>query len=320
MTTAWVRHSPIIKRLAGVDLGHAVLDKEAAEGALSEHLSALRLPGLPVRWVADPATGGTEAHRSALRQAKATGKGSARHERWSAAVASVRSLIRTFQYPATAETERYRMPRQVREVARRAIADTERATRWTAEADDLALLAAAAHERGGFLEPFARAFEAGLYLLWVTRAEIIACPRPVVHLLEGRPHSPAGPAIEWAGEARYWFLHGVEVPDDIVTTPADQLNPRRVLHEPNAEVRKEIARKVGMQRIAKAFGTKTIDREGSYELLLLRIDGMRCVYLSMLNPSTGERHIEAVHPSCRSVAEALAWRNGGLFGSPLRLT
>ncbi|MCX5787544.1 MAG: hypothetical protein NTX64_03385 [Elusimicrobia bacterium] len=320
MTTAWVRHSPIIKRLAGIDLGRAVLDKEAAERALSEHLDALLLPTLPVRWVANPAAGGVEAHQSALRQARATGKRAVRHARWSGAVASVRRLIRTFKYPAATETARYRMPPQVRMVARGAIADTERAANWTAEADDLAILAATAQERGAFLEPFARAFEAGLFLLWVTRAEVIACPRPVVHLLAGRPHNPAGPAIEWEGAARYWFLHGAEVPDDLVTTPADQFNPRRILHETNAEVRKEIARKVGMQRIAKAFGTTTIDRESSYELLLLRIDGMRCVYLSMLNPSTGERHIEAVHPSCRSVAEALAWRNGGLFGSPLRLT
>jgi hypothetical protein len=30
----------------------------------------------------------------------------------------------------------------------------------------------------------------------------------------------------------------------------------------------------------------------------------------MLNPSIGAIHIEGVHPSCRTVEQALSWRNG----------
>jgi hypothetical protein len=44
-------------------------------------------------------------------------------------------------------------------------------------------------------------------------------------------------------------------------------------------------------------------------LLLNLGDGRNRPYLKMINPSIGTYHIEGVHPECKTVKEALIWRN-----------
>jgi hypothetical protein len=83
-----------------------------------------------------------------------------------------------------------------------------------------------------------------------------------------------------------------------------------LLSELNTEVRREIVRKVGIERVCETLNAECIDRAGNYELLLLDLqDGRRRPFLKMKNPSVGVYHIEGVDPRCRTVAEALAWRN-----------
>lgn len=54
-----------------------------------------------------------------------------------------------------------------------------------------------------------------------------------------------------------------------------------------------------------------VDQDGDYELLWLGLeDGRTRPYLKMKNPSIGVYHIEGVHPTCRTVRQALNWRNG----------
>ena len=155
------------------------------------------------------------------------------------------------------------------------------------------------------------AFGAGLWLYWLTPAEVIAVPRPTLRF-EGRVlHSADGPAVSWPGGEGYYFLHGVEVVRQVVETPAPQLDPRLVLFERNAQVRAEIVRKVGVERVCAALGARCVDRSGDYELLMLDLrDGRERPFLKMRNPSVpGVYHIEGVAPGCKTVAEALAWRN-----------
>jgi hypothetical protein len=155
------------------------------------------------------------------------------------------------------------------------------------------------------------AFDAGLWLYWLTPDEVIAVPRPVLRI-EGRMlHCPDGPAISWPEGERYYFLHGVEVVREIVETPASRLDPRLILLERNAQVRREIVRKVGVERVCEALHARSVDRQGDYELLMLDLlDGRMRPYLKMRNASVpGVYHVEGVAPECRTVAEALAWRN-----------
>lgn len=161
------------------------------------------------------------------------------------------------------------------------------------------------------LLPFVDAYEAGLWLFWITEEKIIALQRPRLQVQAKQLHCADGPAVSWpAAEEPYFFLNGVHVPREIVETPARELDPRLMLREENAQVRREIVRKVGIERVCEALNAQCLDRAGNYELLLLDLqDGRHRPFLKMKNPSVGVYHIEGVAPECRTVAEALAWRN-----------
>jgi hypothetical protein len=156
------------------------------------------------------------------------------------------------------------------------------------------------------------AYEAGLWQFWVTRTETIALPRPALVLSDGRLHCERGPAVSWQGShQQYFFLNGVHVSEEIATMPANRLDPRLMFFERNADVRREIVRKIGIERICEAFNAQCVDRQGDYELLMLDMrDGRLRPFLKMKNPSVpGVYHVEGVAPECQTVAEALSWRN-----------
>lgn len=159
--------------------------------------------------------------------------------------------------------------------------------------------------------PFVDAFAAGLWMFWINSMEVIALPRPALKLNGEQIHSEVGPAITWPGsDEQHFFLNDVHVPKALVETPASQLDPRGIPREQNTGVRREIVRKIGIERICNELGAEVVDKQGDYELLLLDLaDGRRRPFLKMKNPSIGIYHIEGVAPECQTVAEALAWRN-----------
>jgi hypothetical protein len=127
----------------------------------------------------------------------------------------------------------------------------------------------------------------------------------------GDLHSETGPAIEWRDGYGQFYLNGVAVSEELVTTPANALDPYLLLKEQNVEVRREIVRKIGIDTVVAKLGAEVLDSQGDYALLLLDLgDGRRRPYLKMLNPSTGTWHVEGVDPRCETVASALTWRNG----------
>jgi hypothetical protein len=136
---------------------------------------------------------------------------------------------------------------------------------------------------------------------------------------KGLLHCDGGSAIHYEGFDIY-SLNGVSVPEWLVNTAWDKIDCRSILKEVNAEVRREIVRKVGIERICSELGAQCIDKVGDYELLLLNLqDGRNRPYLKMLNPSIGAYHIEGVHPDCKTVEAALNFRNGTVE-KPLILT
>ena len=140
---------------------------------------------------------------------------------------------------------------------------------------------------------------------------------------DGELHCNHGPAT-YDGEQCRYYLHNVEVPDWLITTPASRLDPARFTTIFNAEVRREFVRKVGIDMIIQRCGATTIDKQGDYELLSLsipetpaahelfmpnwRIALMEWRYLKMKNPSIGTWHVEGVPNQCRTVMDALRWR------------
>ncbi len=103
-----------------------------------------------------------------------------------------------------------------------------------------------------------------------------------------------------------------------------------ILRETNAEIRREIVRKIGIEKVCKDLNAQPISHYRdevngmNYELLLLDLgDGRTRPYLKMRNPSIGVYHIEGVPPEITSAEQALIWRNyqdGPKYIPPLKLT
>ncbi len=140
----------------------------------------------------------------------------------------------------------------------------------------------------------------------------IISEKPVeYHRKNGVLHCETGPAIRFKDDFSLWILNGVRMKKEHVETPWDKIDIYSVIKETNLEVRRELVRKVGMERLITELGAKTIDTEGDYELLELNIgDGNRRPYLKMKNPSIGVWHVEGVPPNTKTVKEALVFRNG----------
>ena len=123
-------------------------------------------------------------------------------------------------------------------------------------------------------------------------------------------HNESGPAMLYRDGYALWCLNGVDVGENIVTTPAEKLDAKLVLTSKNAEVRREIVRKMGIELVCQRLGARCVDKVGDYELLMLDLGDKRSrPYLKMLNPSIGVYHVEGVAPECDTVRKALAWRN-----------
>lgn len=147
---------------------------------------------------------------------------------------------------------------------------------------------------------------------WPLRGAVIFTPRPSeLHMAGGRLHRDGGPALLYPDGFALYRLNGVSVPDWLAARPADEIDCRELPRIANAEVRREFVRKVGVARICRDLKARVIGSSGLYELLELDLgDGRRRPYLRMQNPSVDAVHIEGVHPDCRTVQEALNYRNG----------
>ena len=146
---------------------------------------------------------------------------------------------------------------------------------------------------------------------WPFKEIVVLSERPCeVHLKDGQLHKEGGPALKFPSGWTIYSLNNVHVSKQIATKPWNELDPNLILTEKNAEVRREIVKKVGIERICEELGAKCIDRMGNYELLLLDLqDGRKRPFLKMRNPSIGIYHIEGVPPEIRTVRQALSWRN-----------
>jgi internalin A len=156
--------------------------------------------------------------------------------------------------------------------------------------------------------------------IWPLEKLCIVCRRPqAIHKKGEQLHRETGPAVQYPRYGVY-ALNGVRVPEWLVMTKESEITGDTILKEDNAEIRREIIRKIGVERVVRDLGAECIDKEGEYELLLLDLqDGRKRPYLKMQNPSIDAVHIEGVHPDCRTVQAALRWRNG-VDEKPLVLT
>jgi len=167
---------------------------------------------------------------------------------------------------------------------------------------------------------------------WSFEQEVVVSENPismgVIKNAQGNwvLHNEHGPAFAFDDDYqdKIYSLNGVKIPAEIVETPAEQLDPNLILKQTHAEIRPEIVRKIGVERIMIKLGAQTIDEwKEIYEMLKLDFKGRDSwYYLKMKNPSVpGVFHLEGISPQLVSKFKqghkkgelcqaALAWRNG----------
>ncbi|MFZ3064216.1 MAG: hypothetical protein WA277_02890 [Nitrospirota bacterium] len=148
-----------------------------------------------------------------------------------------------------------------------------------------------------------------------------------VSMKNGFLHNETGMAVKCRDGRGIYMLNGVKVTKEIVETPADKLNPEILFKVGNVQVRREIVRKIGIERLEKKLKPRVLDKWGDYELHdysnHFKRMRFRPVYLKMKNPSIGVWHYEGVNinemeaPTCQA---ALKWRLNGLDFKPIQIT
>jgi hypothetical protein len=329
----------IVRRLSKVDLSNASLDAARVQAAFDEFFKRLGLSPRPLRWTVGPTDAITlasalqdnivngevsDALDVAAKQPGETAKNAEAVETASYAAASAahpeiwgplsQGVARYLSGHTGAGLTDWRKQREVGwlwSLSRSADADAFWAV---AELASIHATGCETPEARAFVEiklPMLDAYEAGLWRYWVMKDVVLALPRPAVRLYEGRLHGDGVPVARWEAGECICFLNDMLVSEEVALKPARELDCRLILTERNAEVRREIVRKIGIERIITDLCAVCVDAEGNYELLLLDLGDSRSrPFLKMKNPSIGVYHIEGVHPDCRTVREALAWRNG----------
>jgi hypothetical protein len=142
-----------------------------------------------------------------------------------------------------------------------------------------------------------------------------------IHWEENNLHKDGGKAVEYSDGYGMYCLNGVVVDEYLAVTPEEQLDVEHFHTYQNADARTEFVRKFGIDRMLD-FGEKVDSYENhdnewfnksQYELYDMSklFEGVEYApHLKMTNQTTGVFHVEAVAPTCRTVADAVKDRFG----------
>jgi len=149
---------------------------------------------------------------------------------------------------------------------------------------------------------------------WIFPFEKICfvCDRPR-HLRfdsQNRLHAEGEPAIEFADGWKFYYYHGVRLPEKYGQLHPNQWQSQWLLTEDNAELRRVLIQGIGYDRICQELEAKQIDSWQEYALLQIdNADFEPICLLKMTCPSTGFVHALRVPPNLTSAREAIGWVN-----------
>jgi len=156
--------------------------------------------------------------------------------------------------------------------------------------------------------------QSGIWATLLFENMAFVCIRPsfVKTKSNGDLHCESGMAIQWIDGTGYYFLNGVPMEEHHVMTPAEKLDVNQILAVQNVEVRRELIRKIGLERFILKTGAKVLDKKGNYELLSVKLSDEvpDARYLKMKNPSINTWHVEGVEGN--TVQEAINFRRGSV--------
>ena len=142
-------------------------------------------------------------------------------------------------------------------------------------------------------------------------------PKQINLNAEKQLHSYDQAALLYRDSYSLYMSNGIQMKKEYIETPVDKITKEMFLSEENVDVRREISRKLGIDKTIEMLGAETVDTYdskvcGKYELLMIDFNnsGQKRPYLKMTNPSLkGVHHIEGVGVECKTVKDAIMFRN-----------
>ena len=174
---------------------------------------------------------------------------------------------------------------------------------------------AAADRYIGIWLPFLEAAEAGLWIFWIMQTEVLAVPRPALLIERNRLHSADGPAVSWPDGDRYFFWHGIQVAERVITQP-ETITVREVQQERNTELRRCLIQRYGQERYLRDSGATAIVRDEWGTLYRAERPSDTPLVMVQVTNSTPEPdgsykdYFLRVPPAMRTPREAIAWTFG----------
>ena len=163
--------------------------------------------------------------------------------------------------------------------------------------------------------PIFESFCAGCWNLYWTEDTLYWWSHPKIFKnSRNQLHCETGPALLSDCEDLF-FLNGVMMEELHVMTRAEDITAQQILAETNVEVRRELLRKVGVERFLEVAKHEVLNTQENYSLLEIELhpDTPKVRYLKMQNPSIKVWHVEKVNKKCQTVQEAINWRASALL-------
>jgi hypothetical protein len=155
------------------------------------------------------------------------------------------------------------------------------------------------------------AAQTGWHLFYKNVAILSEKPTEVHRNERGQLHNFNGPAIKWADGYELYRFNGVRLDnkEQYAKLKPKQFTKEIFTKEENADVRRELIRKIGNERLLNILDYKVLDKMDEYELINFDIgDGRVRPFLKMKCATTDNVHIEGVKPEITKVEEALAFK------------
>lgn len=160
------------------------------------------------------------------------------------------------------------------------------------------------------------------FIAWFYHDTVFLVDRPrKIHVTRKNLHNEEGPAIEFRNGTGLHYINGVFIPAFIVEASPDELDGQLILKYSNVEIKRIILNKIGVDKACRDLKAKVISREIGYRLLEITYgNNITGRALEMESRSvSGVKHMEGVPTYCRTVADALEFRNS-TKGRPIILT
>lgn len=131
-------------------------------------------------------------------------------------------------------------------------------------------------------------------------------------------HAEGRKAIEYSDGFGFYFWHGMQLPEEYGSKCVKDWDPKWLLTEEHAELKKLFIEQIGYERICHEVGGRKISQyysktSGHYELLRIENADVEPIHLlKMVCPSTGHLHMNRTPPEIEDARKAATWMNGGI--------